>query len=156
MDPGTIFFLSLIAFVAVGAIWFRIVRPAIEDYRELSRESAGDADVMSRAMEIDEATIAPSALRQTAPQTDQTAAPPPIPRDVMIDTLRSLREHGYSREQARALLRGLRQPLDNNLWTAAAPPERNDDEIVTPFAGRRTKASYYPDNPELEFEPPRA
>jgi hypothetical protein len=41
------------------------------------------------------------------------------------------------------------------LSRAATPAQPAEDELITPFAGRRTKASYYPDNPELEFRPPQ-
>lgn len=33
-------------------------------------------------------------------------------------------------------------------------PQQQSTDYVTPYAGRRTKASYYPEEPELEYTPP--
>jgi hypothetical protein len=93
---------------------------------------------------------APSSL-----QTDDRRTPdrPMIPlpsRDVMLDTYRTLRKLGMAREEARMMLRALGLPLDNNLWTQAAPPP---PEHVTPIAGRPT-AAQFPDD-ELEYQPLR-
>ena len=98
--------------------------------------------VMSRAEQSD-ASLTASAL-QTDAQTDarQTRLPP----DVMLDICRDLRRHGYSRDDARAILRKLGQPLDNNIWTQAALPTP-DAEHVTPIAGRRTDAVFDADFP---------
>lgn len=45
-----------------------------------------------------------------------------------------------------ATMRRLRNGQDDD------PPE--EPTILTPIAGRPTKASYYPDQPDLEFQPP--
>jgi hypothetical protein len=36
-----------------------------------------------------------------------------------------------------------------------APEDAPDDLTPTPYAGRMTRASYYPNEPELEYHPPR-
>jgi hypothetical protein len=92
------------------------------------------------------------------PRTDAGTdgrTPPIVPelRPASLDTVRELRAHGFTRDAARALLRREGRSLGNNTWADAAPAD--DDEIVTPYAGRRTKASYYPENPELEYVEPR-
>ncbi len=100
-----------------------------------------------------------------SPQTDQlpdqtdaaTALDVSKPsREELLTMYQVLRAHNMSRETARKMLNGVRLPLDNNLWAEAAPkPVAADDaEIVTPYAGRRTKATYYPDDPDLEFRAP--
>lgn len=71
-------------------------------------------------------------------QTDRQAAPPPS-RAVMLDSHRLLRKYGIPREEARQMYKSLGLPLDNNLWTDAAPP---DDPHITPVAGRPTDADF--------------
>ena len=107
--------------------------------------------VMSR--EGDEArAAAASDHRQTGAQTDQTPAPAPRLQAATLDTCKSLRAHGYSREEARALLRSLDRTLDNNVWAAAAPPPPPD---VTPIAGRPYDPSQYQESePALRYVAP--
>jgi hypothetical protein len=113
----------------------------------------------------------PEITSSPAPEPAAIASPPrtdagtdgrtpliaPELRPASLDTVRELRAHGFTRDAARALLRGLGYSLGNNTWADAAPvaPAADDDEIITPYAGRRTKASYYPENPELEYVEPR-
>lgn len=94
---------------------------------------------------------------QTPDQTDSTT--PKVGREELLTLYRLMREGNIARESARRALRGVGVPLDNNLWADAAPPRRaplsdDEEEIVTPYAGRRTKAAYYPDDPDLEFQAP--
>lgn len=118
----------------------------VNDYEE---------DVMSRPGETPPAH-APSSLdrQQTA---DRQAPDRPDPRkptpDELLTLYRLMRKHGVPREEARAALKTNNLPLDNNLWAKAAPPEEEGD-VLTPVAGRPTKASYYPDRPDLQYEPP--
>jgi hypothetical protein len=92
-------------------------------------------------------------------QTDQTdgadnPTPAPALRPATLDTCKSLRAHGYSREDARRFLRGVDRTLDNNVWAQAAPAAPPpDDTILTPIAGRPTRARYY-DDPALEYTAP--
>lgn len=74
----------------------------------------------------------------------------------ILDSCRVLRQAGLTRDQARAALKALGLPLDNNLWSQAAPID-DGQVIVTPFAGRVTRREYYPDDPGLVYqEPPPA
>lgn len=123
----------------------------------VSTNAEQPVSVMSRS--DDEDSRLGASVSQTDGQADrQTAAPAPIGRDIMLDICRDLRAHGYSRDGARVLLRKLGQSLDNNVWSDAAPPTKaatvEDDTLITPYAGRRTKASYYPDDPALEYQAP--
>lgn len=101
--------------------------------------------VMSRA-EQDATENTPLSLRQTEPQTDR----PPLTREIMLDVYKLLREHNVSRERARPILKAAGIPLDNNLWTQAAPPP--EPISVTPIAGRPTNAEFR--DPELTYHPP--
>jgi len=108
-------------------------------------------DVMSRS-EDDDRPVALSALRQTAPTDNRPREVALISRDVMLDMFRLLREYNVPREKARSVLKAAGLPLDNNLWTAAAP---DDDTHLTPIAGRPTKAQFEQD-PDMAYEaPPR-
>lgn len=72
---------------------------------------------------------------------------------VILDTLHDLRAHGFTRDQARAFTNRLHMPWKNELWSQVITPP-DDDLMVTPYAGRATKRSYYPDTPELEYQEP--
>ena len=94
---------------------------------------------------------------QTDGQTRGDRAMMPTPTTTQIlDSCRVLRQAGLTRDQARAALKALGLPLDNNLWSQAAPTD-DGQVIVTPFAGRVTRREYYPDDPGLVYqEPPPA
>ena len=94
---------------------------------------------------------------QTDGQTRGDRAMMPTPTTAqMLDSCRVLRQAGLTRDQARAALKALGLPLDNNLWSQAAPTD-DGQVIVTPFAGRVTRREYYPDDPGLVYqEPPPA
>jgi len=111
-----------------------------------------------------EITSSPPASAPSSPSVSQTDAAPVVvqaaPREPtraeILDACKVLRAKGLSREEARIVFGYLHRRLDNNLWADAAPgAQPADDEIITPYAGRRTKASYYPENPELEYVEPR-
>lgn len=102
--------------------------------------------VMSRPA-IPDHPVAPLSI-----QTDEKQIPdrPTISepsRNEMLDIFRLMRRYGIPREEARPILKAAGLKLDNNLWTAAAPPE---DEYTTPIAGRSTKAVFDADYP---YEP---
>jgi hypothetical protein len=155
-------FAILVTIVIVGWLWFYIARPILEDYGVLapaesvktSQDSA--ANVMSRSQDETPQEV-PSSHRQTALQTDRQPAQQPIPtisRDVMLNTYRLLRKYGVPREEARPVLKAANIPLDNNLWTQAAPPAEKPEEYRTPIADRPTRASYYDDDPDLAYQSP--
>lgn len=108
---------------------------------EITSSSADDARPMASRPRTDEA------------QDGRTPTQAPDLRPVTLDGARSLRAHGYTRDEARAFLKGEGLSLGNNTWSQAAPAD-DDADYVTPYAGRRTKAQYYPENPELEYAEP--
>ena len=152
-DDATIDF--VIAFISLGLLalgigsvllgwlvrlWDRV--RGLEEEGDSITSSNGDGDPQNTPLSL-----------QTRQQTDSR---PPVfvtpSRDVMLDTYRRLRKYGMPREEARVMLKSLSLPLDNNLWTAAAP---TGDEHITPIAGRRTQAQFEAE-PELRYEaPPR-
>lgn len=111
-------------------------------------------EIMSRTPDPESSEPA-SDHRQTAPQADQTVADAPKLQPATLDTCKSLREHGYTREEARAFLRANDRTLDNNIWAAAKPAlPADDDAFVTPYAGRVTKRSFYTDA-DFPYEEPK-
>lgn len=84
---------------------------------------------------------------QTPDQTETTAER----RKKMLDTCIALKRRGFSRDEARALLKPWGIPLDNNIW-AQVPPEP-EPEYTTPIAGRATSAQFETD-PELQYQAP--
>lgn len=140
---------------AMGYYWLKkhgYIRAASK--HSVNRSQVGNSEIMSRTPDL-EPVEAASDHRQTASQTDQTPAAAPKPQPATLDTCKSLRAHGYTREEARAFLRGMDRTLDNNVWAAAQPPAVDpDDELVTPFAGRVTKRSYYTDV-DFPYEEPK-
>lgn len=114
--------------------------------------SVNDNDEIMSRLPISDASSSAAAVRQTPLQTpDRRTIPVPTPTE-MLDIFKVLRAAGVNREALRGPWRAAGLPLDNNLWTAAAPPE---DTHTTPIAGRRTSAQFEQD-PELRYEaPPR-
>lgn len=85
----------------------------------------------------------PSAVQTDDRQTTDRPAPAVPPRDVMLNSHKLLRKYGIPREEARAMYKSLGLPLDNNLWTEAAPTAPADDAgHVTPIVGRPTSARF--------------
>lgn len=134
MDVGTVFFLSLIAFVGVGAVWFRIARPAIEDYRALSTVSPEPTPEVMSQTPPEPAPPAPSDHRQTGSQTDQTAARPRATDEQCLTLFAVFKEAGYNRDEARAILRPFGVPVDNNLFSRAPKPidPAGDPSVTVP------------------------
>jgi hypothetical protein len=69
-----------------------------------------------------------------------------------------LRAHGAVRERASRVLKEVGIPMNNNLWARAIPPApvEEDDDMLTPIAGRPTRATYYESSPALQYqEPPK-
>lgn len=153
---ATVFFI-LVTIVIAGWLWFYIVRPILEDYGVLApmesvrtSEDSG-TNVMSRVRD-EMSPVAPSSLQTDNRQTDRRIeAAKPRPEELL--TLYTLmRAAGIGREEARPALKAVGLPLDNNLWTKAAPPA--DDPIArTPIAQRPTSAQFQ-DDPGLAYQPP--
>lgn len=155
-DIGLALTVGAILATLYGAVW---ALSQVSDWVEKRR--AVSTIPPSRTPEIT-SSRAPDVLPiASPPRTDagtdgRTPMIAPELKSVSLDTVRSLRAHGYTRDDARALLRGLGWSMGNNTWADAAPPApaADDDDHITPYAGRRTKASYYPENPELEYAEP--
>lgn len=104
--------------------------------------------VMSRSPESPPVFL-PSALETDSRQTADKPALAMPSRDVMLNTFKLLRKYNIPREEARIVVKSLGLPLDNNLWTEAAPP---DPSYVTPIVGRQTAAQFDPDYPYRPLE----
>lgn len=155
-------YMTLAAIACVGVIWFFVVRPALEDWGILQpREDTGEVS-----------TITPSALpvvmsnRPTPSipspslslETDAPKAPDrpmmPVPtRDQMLDIFKVLRAAGVSRDTIGPAWRAAGLPLNNNLWSDAAP-DPDDAIILTPIARRPVDGKWYPEDPKLEYKGP--
>jgi hypothetical protein len=102
----------------------------------------------------------PSSLRTDDGRTETTAPQSKFTEEQLLTLYTFLRGLGATRDKATPILKASGIPMNNNLWSKAQapapPPVEDDDTHITPFAGRRTRASYYPDDPKLEFQdPPR-
>jgi hypothetical protein len=143
--------LIVVIMIAVGLISM-LIGKVVEWFGRVKYYPPAPPVVMSRSEDGD------TRLRPSVSQTDNSqttdSAPRALPsRDVMLDTYKLLRKYGIPREEARPILKAAGLPLDNNLWSQAAPAQ-NDAIYITPIAGRPTSASYYPNDPDLEFQPP--
>lgn len=159
MEPGALLFVTLVGIVGFGLLWFRVQefrgrKPQLPDMWSVKPSPVAHPEIMSRTAEPD-AREPTSDHRQTPSQTDQTAAAVPKLQPATLDTAKWLRAHGATREDARAFLRTVDRTLDNNVWAAAQPPAMADDDaLVTPYAGRVTKRSYYTDA-DFPYEEPK-
>jgi hypothetical protein len=148
-------YMTLAAIGCVGVVWFFVLRPALEDWGIIAPRGEDVSSVPAhRPLEImSSAPIAAPSLpvgpRTDAPADGRTEEQAPLPRPATLDTVKALRGHGFTRDEARALLKTLGWTLGNDTWARAQPTE--DDEIVTPYAGRVTKREYYPDEPALRY-----
>lgn len=141
---------AILVTAVVFAVIGRVVFWVLAWQAEPSTVSDDDDDeIMSRS--DDRAPSEAVRTRTDMPADGRTEMGVPVLRPTTLDTARSLRAHGYTRDEARALLRSLGWSLGNDIWSQAAPP---DDEVVTPIAGRRTRAKYHPTEPELEYQGP--
>lgn len=122
--------------------------------------SPGVAPIIMSRSEGSVPPSAPSSLETDGRRTETTAPGPKFTEDQLLTLYAGLRAHGMVRDKASQLLKASGIPMNNNLWTRAAPPPapgapvEDDDSVLTPIAGRRTRASYYPEEPDLEFNPP--
>lgn len=170
-------YLAAAAVVTLGALWYRVLRPMLEDFgilpplgaRQVSRvfppEPGPAGGVMSRSAG-DAAPSGPSVSQTDGPdgQTDGADGPPSAAK--LLPLYRLLRqEGGATREAARAALAAAALPLDNNVWTQAAPPEpaARARQIVVQQRGQATAIPALPrrqgpwyDDPRLEYQPPDA
>jgi hypothetical protein len=64
--------------------------------------------------------------------------------------LKVLVYNGWSTTDIRAVIKGA-----NDQISAAVQAVKEDDVLITPYAGRATKRSFYPEEPELEYQAPR-
>jgi hypothetical protein len=142
------------AVVSRVARWGRGETTLLPERLRRQRESVNSSPVVMSRSQNAPPQNAPSSL-ETRPRPDPDQTEDKAARQKkLFDTYTTLKRLGLSRDAARAFLGPWGIPLDNNLW-AQVPPEP-EPEHVTPIAGRPTKASYYPDSPDLEYQgPPR-
>lgn len=165
MEPGLLIFLTLLGFAGFGVLWFYVLSPALtglgvlrppaEDTETVNYSAPAAPVVMSndRTPHPDVLPVVPTDGR--ASDAGRTEPQPAYTQQQLLTHYMWLRRLGAKRDEAREQLRAIGIPLHNDLWAQAAPPPPvADDEIITPWAGRRTKAAYYPDSPDLEYEAP--
>lgn len=154
---GATIFAIGVSILILGWLWFYIARPILEDYgiivapeRVKHYEDAAPV-VMSRSVDATSEN-APSSLQTDSRQTaDRPMMRVPTP-DEMLDIFRVLRAAGIKREVLRGPWRAAGLPLDNNLWTQAAPHAPDESLTLTPIAQRPTNAEFR--DPEFAYEPP--
>lgn len=158
---------SLFGIAMSGLFWLLDRAPRRPDVSSVSDSppDGGDA-VMSRST----SSAAPSgpSVSETDGQTAETdRADDALRAKKLLPLYALLRRADIPREVARAALEASGLPLNNNVWTAAAPADpageppraigivHNGERIVAALPPRR--GPYYPDAPALEYqEPPPA
>jgi hypothetical protein len=137
-----VLFATCVCILAIGFVWFYVVRPILEDYGVIVNPSQEPtAHVMSRSDTAPTPSMALS-LQTDGVQTDRQPATVKPGRVELLTLYSTMRAAGITREQARPALKAVGLPLDNNLWAEAAPPEAPH---VTPYAGRPTNARFETD-----------
>jgi hypothetical protein len=152
MSAATLFAIG-VGILTIGWLWFYIVRPMLEDFGWIVNDTADSAPVTMSSKEKDAPVLALSS-KTDAGQTPDRPAPGKPKAEQYLTICRVMREAGINRDVAQAAFKACDLPFNNNVWRDAAPPVGDDDVLVTPYAGRRTRASYYPDDPDLEFQAP--
>jgi len=151
------FFSAGVVILFAGFIWFYVARPMLVDFGWIRDEDVNDIDdrapvIMSRS-EDKPARLSPSSLETAELQTPDQTAPKKYQPHELLTVYTTMKHAGISRDAARAALNAIGVPLDNNLW-ARVPAKEDDDTLITPYAGRVTKRSFYPDDPDLEYKAP--
>lgn len=146
----------VIMMVIVGLIVFGVVGSFVMKWIE--DRAVDDLSTIPPAAPAEITSISADDARPMAarPRTDEAPdgrTPPQPTRDEQRTLYRLLRAHGITRDEARAALRPFGIAIGNDVWAASAPAD-DDADYTTPYAGRRTKAQYYPDSPELEYAEP--
>lgn len=106
--------------------------------------------VMAREDDSEPVYVPPS-LQTNSRQTPDRPAPVVPGRAELLTLFKALRAAGIKRDDIRPALKGVGLPLDNNLWTEAAPLE---EEHITPIVGRRTDARFETDA-DYPYQPMR-
>ena len=149
---AAILFSGGVAFLAIGLLWFYVLRPILEDFGIISvSDYEQPAPALMSRVEDDRAPSMPSSLQTDSRQTSDKAMMPVPSRDIMLNTYKLLRKYGIPREEARPVLKAAGLPLDNNLWVDAAPPE---PEHLTPIVGRPTSARFDITDPDYPYQAP--
>jgi hypothetical protein len=152
LPPGANFVVWLIVLVAIGFVMMVLFKVAVWYGSRVNNSDDAAPVVMSRSADGAPVDRASSKDGQNDGRTDSDQ----VGRAELLTLYKILRKYGIPREEVRPALKGVRVPLSNDVWANAAAPvaEEDDGEIVTPYAGRRTKASYYPEQPDLEYQAP--
>jgi len=134
-------------FVAAPWLWARVRAMQYTDrrrpsYHVVKPSAERDTIVMSRS---EYQALVDRLSSQDGQRDGRTDSAPPS-RDDLITLYRILRKYGVPREEIRAALKGVRVPLSNDVWAAAAPAEP-PAQYVTPIVGRPTSAQFDPDFP---------
>jgi hypothetical protein len=155
-------YMTLAAIACVGVVWFYVVRPALEDWGMLQpREGAEEVSTITPSARPAVMSSTPSrpipspglSLETDARQTPDRPMMPVPTRDQMLDIFKVLRAAGVGRDTIGPAWRAAGLPLNNNLWSDAAP-DPDEHLILTPIAQRPVDGKYYPNNPELEYKGP--
>lgn len=145
--------IGLMAFISRAKAWLR-GEPFFTHarLRGVRNSEPNPAAIMSRP-ESAAPPFAPSSLRTDDGRTETTAPQPRFTEDQLLTLYALLRSSGVTRDRATAALKAAGIPVNNNLWTRAAPPLPTEDgEYRTPIAGRPTAAVF--ETGDLAYEPP--
>lgn len=146
-----VLFAAGVCILAIGFVWFYVVRPILEDYGVIVNPSQEtDPYVMSRSDPAPAPSLALS-LQTDGAQTDRQPATVKPGRAELLTLYATMRAAGITREQARPALKAVGLPLDNNLWADAAPAEAPH---VTPYVGRPTNARFDVTDPDYPYQAP--
>lgn len=154
---ATLFAICVVIVVA-GVVWFHVVRPILVDFGVIGvDEGVKDyeptpASIMSHPESATPSFVS-SSLRTDDGRTETTAPQPRFTEDQLLTLYTLMRAHGVTRDKATPVLKAAGIPMNNNVWTKAAPPASTDDgEYRTPIAGRPTAAVF--ETGDLAYEPP--
>lgn len=121
-------YLAGVSVLCVGVLWFYIVRPMLEGFGLIAPQVSSDlpaapAEIMSNEARNDAPSLA-SDHRPDARPRDETPARPKATDEQFLTLFEVFKAAGYSREEARSILRPFGVPVDNNLYSRAPkPPE---------------------------------
>jgi hypothetical protein len=172
-------FIALLALQAIGRRYWRVAVgllqiAGVEEIKEwhcnvlpgataclpsaVIYEEEGEDDNITSSSTAVSSLQSRSSLETTNGQTETTVPPGKLTEHQLLTLYSFLRAHGAVRDRAGRVLKEIGIPMNNNLWARAIPPApvEEDDVMLTPIAGRPTRAAYYESEPALQYqEPPK-
>lgn len=182
MDGVVLFYLAAAATLVAGVLWFRVVRPMLEGFRVIAPASGVRSEPLESRESVNKNTP-PLVEAQTPPEKERTSSelirisdtePPQKPRLTELEAARTLARmqkvdgswwlsankiHEIVGGQRSEVLDAVRDERPDPAVRAVRATPSDDTQparvVTVRHRDGERRITWYPDDPALEFEPPR-